>query len=55
MKWKLPLALATLALAACGQDRAPPAPVASDAEQMPALPVVGEEVTILLELELDAK
>lgn len=47
MKWKLPLALATLALAACGQDRAPPAPVASDAEQMPALPVVGEEVTIL--------
>jgi len=47
MKWKLPLALATLALAACGQDQPPPVPVASDPAQMPALPVVGEEVAIL--------
>lgn len=46
MKWKLVVALATLALGACGSDPAP-VPVETGSLAMPDLPVVGEEVSVL--------
>ncbi len=46
MKWKLALAVATLALAGCGGESSP-APVESASPALPDMPVVGAEVTIL--------
>ena len=46
MKWKFAVALATLSLGACGGDAAP-APVETAGPDMPDMPVVGAEVTIL--------
>lgn len=46
MKWKLAVVVASLALAACGEQTAP-APAETASPAMPDMPVMGAEVTIL--------